>query len=319
MIELLLPVLLFMIYWFVKQNIFWGNENPVQKWLDYVFYFAIVLFYWTMKPVYGVVVGAIIVVFIFADVLNVTGSSRVSTMAPLKIHQTWHSKTLPPKMAECVNKLKRENPEFEYYLYDDADCREMIRTHFDSSVLDAYDRIIPGTFKADLWRYCVLYIEGGVYLDIKFQCENGFKLVDLVRQTELYNRGGIFVREYSYGGDGEIFAKKPIYTGCMITRAKNPLFMGCIQKIVENVRQKNYGREHTEPTGPVLVGGFFTEGEKAMCKYAYYEEKGVGYIRHIDRHNVILSHYAEYRNEQRQYAKTGYWKELWLQKKIYAE
>ena len=121
MIELLLPVLLFVTYWFVKQNIFWLIENPVQKWLDYVFYFAIVLFYWTMKPVYGVVVGAIIAVFIFADVSKITGSAIAKTtttdsaIASLKIHQTWHSKTLPPKMAECVDKLKRENPEFEYH------------------------------------------------------------------------------------------------------------------------------------------------------------------------------------------------------------
>ena len=31
---------------------------------------------------------------------------------------------------------------------------------------EAYDALIPGAFKADLFRYCVLFIYGGVYADI---------------------------------------------------------------------------------------------------------------------------------------------------------
>ena len=26
-----------------------------------------------------------------------------------------------------------------------------------------FDRLIPGAFKADLWRYCVMYITGGIF------------------------------------------------------------------------------------------------------------------------------------------------------------
>jgi len=33
-------------------------------------------------------------------------------------------------------------------------------------VKEAYDALIPGAFKADLFRYCVLFIYGGVYADI---------------------------------------------------------------------------------------------------------------------------------------------------------
>ena len=41
-----------------------------------------------------------------------------NSVIPLKIYQTWYTKDLPPKMQECVDKKKRENPEFEYNLYD---------------------------------------------------------------------------------------------------------------------------------------------------------------------------------------------------------
>jgi mannosyltransferase OCH1-like enzyme len=33
-------------------------------------------------------------------------------------------------------------------------------------VLEAFDALVAGAFKADLFRYCVLFIHGGVYADV---------------------------------------------------------------------------------------------------------------------------------------------------------
>ena len=79
---------------------------------------------------------------------------------------------LPPKMYECVvsNLIhNRVGVDCVYYLYNDADCRAFIRSAFPPDVLYAYDLLIPTAFKADLWRYCVLYKFGGVYLDVKYR------------------------------------------------------------------------------------------------------------------------------------------------------
>ena len=32
-------------------------------------------------------------------------------------------------------------------------------------VLKAYDKLIPEAFKADLWRYSIIYKKGGCYMD----------------------------------------------------------------------------------------------------------------------------------------------------------
>ena len=83
---------------------------------------------------------------------------------------------LPPKMYECVvsNLIhNRVGVDCVYYLYNDADCRAFIRSAFPPDVVAAYDRLIPTAFKADLWRYCVLYKFGGVYLDIKYRWGGG--------------------------------------------------------------------------------------------------------------------------------------------------
>jgi mannosyltransferase OCH1-like enzyme len=82
--------------------------------------------------------------------------AKEAPVIPLKIFQTWHSKNLPIEMKKCVYSLKQSNPEFEYYLFDDDDCREFIKNHFTDSVLKAFDKLKPGAFKADLWRCCIL-------------------------------------------------------------------------------------------------------------------------------------------------------------------
>ena len=55
---------------------------------------------------------------------------------------------------------------WEYRFYNDDDAANFLSTHFPVEVKEAYDVLIPGAFKADLFRYCVLFIHGGVYADI---------------------------------------------------------------------------------------------------------------------------------------------------------
>ena len=102
-----------------------------------------------------------------------------NTVIPLNIYQTWHTKDLPKFMKKTVDNIIKNNPAFKHYLFDDNDCRNFIKDNFDVTVLNAFDSLIPGAYKADLWRYCVLYKNGGIYLDIKYEPVNGFKFINL--------------------------------------------------------------------------------------------------------------------------------------------
>ena len=77
---------------------------------------------------------------------------------PLNIFQTWSTLDLPPLMKQNVELLKKQNPEFTHYLYDDDMCRNFIKENFDKSILYTYDKLKAGAYKADLFRYCILYI-----------------------------------------------------------------------------------------------------------------------------------------------------------------
>lgn len=91
---------------------------------------------------------------------------------PKIIHQTYKSHDLPAEIKQIVQSLRHLNPNWEYRFYTDRDILDYIKQHFDERTLVAYLRINPvfGAARADLFRYLVLYREGGVYLDIKSTC-----------------------------------------------------------------------------------------------------------------------------------------------------
>ena len=92
-------------------------------------------------------------------------TKNIQSMIPLNLYQTWYTLDLPPKMKENLELLKQQNPEFKHYLYDDAMCRNFIQQNFDADVLYSFDKLKPGAYKADLWRYCIIYEYGGIYAD----------------------------------------------------------------------------------------------------------------------------------------------------------
>jgi mannosyltransferase OCH1-like enzyme len=237
---------------------------------------------------------------------------------PLHIYQTWCTKSLPPKMKQCVDKLKVDNPEFTHHLFDDTMCKEFIENNFNKNVLHAYINLKPGAFKADLWRYCVLYKKGGVYLDIKYQCEPDFKLIDLVKDNN-----NIFVGEFESDnspnplGTNPVIIDDAVYTGLIISKPNNPIFYKVIEKICDNVKTKYYDQYLTGQTGPVLFRKCFQKKNIQNIQYAYYEVNHRGFIKNIHNNKLILSFYPEYRNEQKHFGKTKYWKDMWRDKDIY--
>lgn len=287
----------------------------------------------------------IIIIFKIYDIDNIDDIGDIEEIQiPLDIYQTWYTKELPPKMIECVEKLKQDNPEFKHHLYDDEDCRTFIKNNFDRKVLNAFDSLIPGAYKADLWRYCILYKKGGIYLDVKFQCENGFKLIEMAKSPENY----VLDRPFSskrmplkhelnlvnipnyydivYNKIDTNFWKNKkigIYNAVMASKPNNPVLKQCIDKIVENVNKQYYGYNALYPTGPGLLSDiYFGEDIRTKIKKIKYFNSCNGYFI-LNKKKKILSQYPEYRYEQQKYGKKSkdgentYYDYLWRNKEIY--
>jgi mannosyltransferase OCH1-like enzyme len=235
---------------------------------------------------------------------------------PLKIYQTWHTKDLPPLMRKYTELLQKTNPEFEYHLYDDNDCKEFIRKHFDSDVLMAFEKLVPGAYKADLWRYCILYINGGIYIDIKYVCINQFKLISFLDKEYYVLDRDVFDLDNLINNQKP---KKGIYNGLMVCKPKNKLLLILIKQIVKNVKNKFYGYNSLNPTGPILFADMYTKYVKKINDNDF-ELKYLSDGMSISYNNVpILEIYEEYRTESFFNQKVSHYGKLWNERKIYKE
>lgn len=223
-------------------------------------------------------------------------------VVPANIFQTWCSKKLPPKMFTAIEFIKKNNPGFKYFLFDDNDCRQFIEKNFSTEILNTYDRLIPGAYKADLWRYCILYKYGGIYLDIKYIPVNGFKLINLLEEEH-------------WPLD---INKKNIYNALLVSKPGNEILLKAINQIVENVNTRYYGPSFLSPTGPELLGQFFTEDEKKRFKISHELIGDNDFDKIINFNNyTIFRCYPGYFVERDLYSTKQHYHILWNNKNIY--
>lgn len=93
----------------------------------------------------------------------------VSMSIPKIVHQTWKTYNLPDVTIENIDKMKHENKEYKFLLYNDEDIDQFIRTNYSGEIYECFKMLDVGAAKADFWRYCILYKTGGIYLDIDSQ------------------------------------------------------------------------------------------------------------------------------------------------------
>ena len=232
---------------------------------------------------------------------------------PFYIFTHWHDKNkLPAYLREGVNNMIKSNPEFQHFLYDNKDCIEFFKKYFQPAVLETYNKIIPEAYKCDLWRYAVLYIFGGTYIDSKYSPANNIKYINVLTDGLNASKNktpSIFVRDIVASGHG-------VYNAFIVSAPNNPVFLECINQIINNVKTKYYGTSALEPTGPLLLwkcmklhGEIDTENGDIKFEYdntispnAYILYKNIPFIKN------------QHVNVKRQF----YWK-LYANKQLYKE
>ncbi len=221
------------------------------------------------------------------DLLITSENSINTNEIPLNIFMTWKDKQFTPEMQKSIDIVKKVNPEFNIYIYDNEDCRNFLKKNFIKDVLESFDTLIPGAFKADLWRYCVLYYYGGIYQDIKYQPYEDFKYITLTdKEYFVKDRPG-----YGYGNG--------IYNALLVCKPRNLILYKCIKKIIKNVKNKFYGCSSLQITGPLLMKQFFTKEQFESLELSFdrYELNNSEFI--VKNNKKILINFKEYRKQQK--------------------
>ncbi|HEX4507516.1 MAG TPA: PIG-L family deacetylase [Alphaproteobacteria bacterium] len=149
---------------------------------------------------------------------------------------------LPHFVTEHAAELKVLYPAAEYRLWDGHALRAMIAEHFEPEVLAAFDLLRPYAYKADLARYCLLYVFGGLYVDL------AIRGIDTIKPPP-----GVGLASFR---DDDL--QSPSWTAALVgiiwAVPGRREFRIAIDYVVENCARKFYGANPLYPTGPVLFG-----------------------------------------------------------------
>ena len=224
-------------------------------------------------------------------------NGNIVNNVPLKIFLTWETKNLPINMVNNIMLLQKMNPEFDIYLYDDQDRINFIKDNFDPDVLEAYNSLIPGSFRGDLWRYCIMYKYGGVYVDIKYHTY--IPLIELIKESEFTfttSKSGMCIDKYD---------KYHIQSTFFITSPNNKIFTDSINEVISNCKNKNYGKNSIDITGPCIltrnINKIYGKNFDSYVKLDWTNKSNIDYIYIRDTSILIASSYIEYRKDQKSY------------------
>lgn len=170
-------------------------------------------------------------------------SSTLSPRIPRKLHQIYIHRTgkMNVELLETCEINRNMNPEFEYHVYSSDDIQRIL-TEFAPDIKPLYDSLIPPAFKADLFRYLILYKEGGVYMDCKSST------IRPLRDFIPDNVGFVCFRDILPGC---------IQNGFLASTPGHPLIKGILDQACANIRKRFYGKYTFDITGPSMCGRVF--------------------------------------------------------------
>lgn len=182
------------------------------------------------------------------------------TLAKL-LHQTFPTKALPAELQASVESLKALNPGWRHELYDDADIARFIRDAYGGAVFERFELIDPvyGAARADLFRYLLLYKQGGVYLDIKsaatrpldsvLRPDDRFILAQWPSGPEAKFKGAGWHEETRHVHDGEF------QQWFVVAAAGHPFLKAVIENVLRNLSVYNPALHGVGKPGVLRVSG----------------------------------------------------------------
>jgi len=161
---------------------------------------------------------------------------------PKKIHLTCKNKNNIKNVIwkKCLEKYRLIYPDYEIIIYDNEDIYNIIEKYY-PEYLSKIKKIWIGAILADIFRYLILYLEGGIYSD--FDCEPIKRVDELLNPGFKYyhgdkNRDNNY---WIYKTKKNIINKEWDFThnicnNCKVINRKHiPIHMKCLGHSMENI------------------------------------------------------------------------------------
>lgn len=186
---------------------------------------------------------------------------------PKQIFQTFKTKKLPLITQYHIWNMKRKNPEYRYFFYDDQDIEKFITEEFPPEYIENYRKLAIGASKADFFRYAVLYKKGGIYLDIDSSIIKPFK--ELIQEDD---EAVISVERH-----------ENLYVQWALIFDKNhPFLKKTLELMIDNIKNHRFPHDVHATTGPTVFSRGIRETLEEHPTIPYRLFRGIefrGYLR----------------------------------------
>jgi hypothetical protein len=217
------------------------------------------------------------------DFLSSRQKSR-SNYIPLNIWQTYKTDQLPEQAKECQKSWKTQS-NYHYHFMDDTQIETFMKKHFTNKVYQTFKKLPLGVMKADMWRYCVLYVHGGIYTDIDSVAIQPLKDWKIRKSDRII-----------FGLENDVhFCQWTI-----LSEPKHPILAKVIELIVDEAEKgmdtstEHFVHKHTGPgiwTRAVQLTLGFKEDARAIDTYKEY-------IKQTDKNNTFQQLGVRIENEK---------------------
>ena len=155
-----------------------------------------------------------------------------------KIYHVIYGTNDPPFI---VQSNTAANPQYRVNYQNDESAETYIRKHCGEHVAEAYNCFVPTAYRADIFRFCALYAEGGLYMDADMVPVGPFET--LYSNCSGFSLGHDFPWGGIEGKQMKILASEP----------KHGITLCMLESIVGNVKNREIGDTSLSITGPTLL------------------------------------------------------------------
>jgi mannosyltransferase OCH1-like enzyme len=260
--------------------------------------------------------------------LLVTKPLQLSGHIPWVMFRTgpWPRASLPPVVKIYLMAFEKLNPRVNQIYLDDADAESFMQEHYPEHMKN-YKSLVPGAYRADVLRLCLLLTHGGFYNDIGHLHKRPLgeicsSLADLYLVAEPY--------PVTCG----------VYNAFMGASRNDPLVRRFLQRVISNIEHQTYGETCLDITGPHVLGKVLHGMLGLTCQtptpsglqimsdhravYLLRNHYNPVVVRHVIVHDenpaniLIETKFPDYPSVTYTSRNTKHYSELWNRRQVYA-
>jgi len=143
---------------------------------------------------------------------------------PKNIYFTYYDLQKIPKYV--IDNINKYCSGYNILYYDDNKCIDFLQHNFGNDYVTIFNNFKLGPHKADFFRFCILYLYGGFYFDIK---TNFQKHIDTIFKPNVHNVWYTVICD----------SKKCLYNGIIVTYPRNYIMKYMIKFMILNNNNNN--------------------------------------------------------------------------------